>query len=136
MLLTHGAKVGKVVVYFHGLTNCPGQADKLAPQLFALGYNVYVPRWPGHGEGGPDDAVAGRSDRGSRWWRAPTDAIDLAQGLGDEVIVIGMSAGGTMTALGGAVSRRCHRHLAVSPFLGPARRAATGPTALRPTCCC
>src|SRR5690606_10586585 len=27
-LLTHGSKVARVVIYFHGLTSCPAQADE------------------------------------------------------------------------------------------------------------
>jgi len=49
-LLTHGSRVAETIIFLHGVTNCPAQADELAPMLFELGYNVYVPRLPGHGE--------------------------------------------------------------------------------------
>lgn len=117
-LFTHGAKVAKVVVYLHGLTNCPLQADELAQQLFALGYNVYVPRWPGHGEA--DQMTLALVDLSAEQMVASTDAaIDLAHGLGDEVIVTGMSAGGAMTAWAAQYRSDVAHTVAVSPFLGP-----------------
>ena len=48
-LLTHGSKVAVAVIFLHGFTNCPYQADLLGKQLYELGYNVYVPRLPLHG---------------------------------------------------------------------------------------
>lgn len=51
---------------------------------------------------------------------ASTDAaIDLARGLGDEVTVIGMSAGGAMTAWAAQYRADVAHTVAVSPFLGP-----------------
>lgn len=137
MLLSHGAKVARTVVYFHGLTNCPGQAEELAPQLFALGYNVYVPRWPGHGE--LDQMTLSLIDLTAEQMAASAgDAIDLAHGLGDEVIVTGMSAGGTMTAWAAQYRADVTQAVAVSPFLGPhlvppwANRAAVNLLQLMP----
>lgn len=117
-LLTHGAKVARVVVYLHGLTNCPLQAEELAKQLFELGYNVYVPRWPGHGEA--DQMTLSLVDLTAETMVASTDqAIDLAHGLGDEVTVTGMSAGGAMTAWAAQFRADVADTVAVSPFLGP-----------------
>ena len=51
---------------------------------------------------------------------ASTDqAIDLAHGLGDEVTVIGMSAGGAMTVWAAQYRADVAHTVAVSPFLGP-----------------
>lgn len=117
-LLTHGEKVQRAIVYFHGLTNCPAQADELAPMLFAAGYNVYVPRLPGHGEADPltlsladltaEDLVA-----------AAQESVALAQGLGEEVVVIGLSAGGTVTAMLAQYGEEVDDSISVSPFFGP-----------------
>lgn len=117
-LLTHGARVARVIVYLHGLTNCPLQADALAQQLFAEGYNVYVPRWPGHGEA--DQMTLALTTLTAEQMVASTDAaIDLARGLGDEVSVVGMSAGGAMTAWAAQYRADVADTVAVSPFLGP-----------------
>jgi len=117
-LFTHGARAAKVVVYLHGLTNCPLQADELARQLFERGHNVYVPRWPGHGEA--DQMTLALVGLTAEQMVESTDAaIDLARGLGDEVSVVGMSAGGAMTAWAAQYRADVGRAVAVSPFLGP-----------------
>ncbi|CAN7597970.1 alpha/beta fold hydrolase [Devosia sp. LjRoot16] len=117
-LFTHGTRVAKAVVYLHGLTNCPLQADELARQLFEAGYNVYVPRWPGHGEA--DQMTLALTGLSAEQMVERTDAaIDLARGLGDEVTVVGMSAGGAMTAWAAQYRADVAHTVAVSPFLGP-----------------
>lgn len=117
-LLTHGERVARVVVYLHGLTNCPLQADELAQQLFERGYNVYVPRWPGHGEA--DQMTLALTELTAEQMVASTDAaIDLAGGLGGEITVVGMSAGGAMTAWAAQYRADVADTVAVSPFLGP-----------------
>ncbi|OEO30578.1 hypothetical protein VW23_020745 [Devosia insulae DS-56] len=117
-LFTHGARVAKAVVYLHGLTNCPLQGDELARQLFELGYNVYVPRWPGHGEA--DQMTLALTALSAEQMVERTDAaIDLTRGLGDEVTVVGMSAGGAMTAWAAQYRADVAHTVAVSPFLGP-----------------
>jgi alpha-beta hydrolase superfamily lysophospholipase len=98
VLLTHGQKVAKVVVLFHGLTNCPAQWDALAPMLYAKGYNVLVARLPGHGyQDTLTDALA--LVTAEDFAASANAAVDVAQGLGDKVDVVGLSAGGAMGAL-------------------------------------
>ncbi len=137
MLLTHGAKVAKAVVFFHGFTNCPAQLDELAPQLFALGYNVYVPLLPRHGEA--DQMTTVLSGLTAEELVASTDsAVDLARGLGDQVMVVGLSGGGTMAAWSGQYRADADGTIAIAPFLGPhvvpfwANRAATNLLLLLP----
>ena len=48
-LLTHGERTARAIVLLHGYTNNPRQYRILAEQFFTLGYNVLVPRFPGHG---------------------------------------------------------------------------------------
>ena len=118
MLLTHGQKVERVVVFFHGLTNCPAQADELAPFFFAEGYNVLVPRLPGHGEADPltmalaDITAENLADTAA-------SSIALAHGLGEDVIVLGLSAGGTMAAHQAQNDGTIATSLAVAPFFAP-----------------
>jgi esterase/lipase len=117
-LLTHGRKVERAVIFFHGLTNCPAQADELAPMLFAQGYNVLVPRLPGHGDADPltlalaDMRAEDLAENGQR-------SVALAQGLGVEVMVIGLSAGGTMTAHLTQQQGDVTGAISVAPFLAP-----------------
>jgi hypothetical protein len=117
-LMTHGRKVARVVIYFHGFTSCPAQGDQLAETLFAMGYNVYRPRLYGHGDAVPTpDAMSGLA--ASHLLDLSNQSVDLAHGLGDEVVVIGLSAGGTMAAWTAQFRTDVDQAIAVSPFFGP-----------------
>ncbi|WP_160300153.1 alpha/beta hydrolase [Devosia limi] len=117
-LLTHGSKVARVVVYFHGLTSCPAQADELALQLFEKGYNVYLPRMFGHGYADPlTEAPADM--RAEELVEYAGRSVDLAQGLGDEVVVVGLSAGGTIASWLAQYRSDVDISISVSPFFGP-----------------
>jgi esterase/lipase len=136
-LFTHGKKVARAVVFFHGLTNCPAQADKFAEQLFALGYNVYIPRLPGHGEADPLTLALAQVTAEDLAGTA-VDAVNLAGGLGDEVVVVGLSAGGIMSAWLAQNNSQADKAVLVAPFFGPgvvpswALRAATNLLLLAP----
>jgi F0F1-type ATP synthase membrane subunit c/vacuolar-type H+-ATPase subunit K len=117
-LLTHGRKVKGVVIFYHGLTNCPAQADELAPMLFALGYNVLVPRLPGHGMA--DSMTLALADVDAEDFVATAEtATALAHGLGEEVIVTGLSAGGAITAYQAQSDAELASSISMAPFLAP-----------------
>ncbi|WP_152664483.1 alpha/beta hydrolase [Devosia geojensis] len=117
-LLTHGGKVERVVVFFHGLTNCPAQADELAARFFAMGYNVYIPRLPGHGEADPL-TLALADLTAEDLVEVTEESTGLARGLGDDVVVIGLSAGGVMSSWLAQNSAKADVSLSVAPFFGP-----------------
>ncbi|HEY4201902.1 MAG TPA: alpha/beta fold hydrolase [Devosiaceae bacterium] len=117
-LLTHGSKVTRVVIYFHGFTSCPAQGDELAARLFALGYNVYLPRMFGHGEADPT-TMSLKDLTAEHLIDLGNSSIDMAQGLGDEVVVIGLSAGGTIASWAAQYRGDVDNAIAVSPFFGP-----------------
>ncbi|QEE22081.1 lysophospholipase [Youhaiella tibetensis] len=117
-LLTHGHKVARVVIYFHGLTSCPAQGEELAQALFAQGYNVYLPRMKGHGLADPD-TLALMDLTAEDLVDLANQSVDLAQGLGDEVAVVGLSAGGTIVTWIAQYRPDVANAIAVSPFLGP-----------------
>ncbi|WP_055046431.1 alpha/beta hydrolase [Devosia sp. A16] len=117
-LLTHGRKVARVVVFFHGLTNCPAQAEQLAAKLFGLGYNVYLPRIPQHGDA--DQMSLALADLTAETMIAVGNAAtDIAQGLGDEVVVTGLSAGGIIAGWIGQHRADADQSIAIAPFLSP-----------------
>jgi esterase/lipase len=136
-LLTHGRKVARAVIFFHGLTSCPAQADELADRLFAMGYNVYIPRLPGHGEADPLTLSLGEVTA-EQFAGLAEDSVSLGRGLGDEVLVIGLSAGGTMASWLAQTSSGTDKAILVAPFFGPrvvpswAVRAATNFLLLAP----
>ncbi len=93
---THDRRTDRAVVLFHGYTNCPQQFKRLGEQLQQRGYNVWIPRAPGHGlTNRLTDAHAAIKAEGLI--AAASSAIDIAQGLGAEVRVMGLSMGGLMT---------------------------------------
>jgi esterase/lipase len=97
ILLTHGAHAPKVVVLLHGLTATPHQFQSLGEQLFARGYDVFIPRLPMHGERGRTVTVL--STLTADTLRAFADDVtDIARGLADTVDVLGISGGATVAA--------------------------------------
>ena len=117
-LLSHGEKVHRAVVLFHGLTNCPAQFDVLSRQLFDLGYNVYIPRLPGHGMADP--MTMALADMTAEDLVATTNqAVDIAHGLGDEVVVAGLSAGGIMAAWSAQYRADADSTIPIAPFFSP-----------------
>ena len=95
--LLHGHATGKVYVLLHGLSSCPGQFAEFAKLLHRRGDNVLMPRSPGHGlknrmntvvSGVTTDALIGSALR----------AVDLAHGLGRDVVLIGFSMNGATAA--------------------------------------
>lgn len=114
LFMTHGASTRRVVVLFHGFTNSPKQYEHLAALLFAAGDNVYVPRLPHHAErNGNAKTLSGLT---ADELRACADsAVDVAQGLGDSVVVAGVSAGGTMAAWVAQYRADVRRAVVVAP---------------------
>src|SRR5262245_7057051 len=96
-LLTHGARMPRVYVLLHGLSNCPRQFVKFAPLLFARGANVLAPRMPFHGGvdlSGRELAALTPEDL----CRYGDAVIDVARGLGEHITVMGLSGGGVLAA--------------------------------------
>ena len=97
VLLTHGRRTARTVILFHGFTNSPRQYEHFAERLYAAGDNVYIPRLPHHAErNGTAASLAGVTAEELRL--SADSAVDVADGLGDSVIVAGVSAGGTIVA--------------------------------------
>jgi carboxylesterase len=86
-----GGPVG--VVLCHGFTGSPGSMRPWAEHLAAAGLTVSLPRLPGHGTTWQE---LGRT----RWedWYAEVDrALVRLEGRCDQVFVMGLSMGGTLT---------------------------------------
>lgn len=95
ILRVHSSKAPRSVVLLHGFTNSPRQFADLADALFSAGDNVFVPRLPRHAVRGGSVSDLARLTA-AELCRAADDAIDVAAGLGDTVIVVGLSVGGTV----------------------------------------
>src|SRR5579862_8409925 len=97
ILLTHGERRKRAVVLLHGFTDSPRQFEALAHILYTDGDNVYVPRLPRHGVlGGDARTLAPLTAKELQ--ECADSTIDIAAELGDSVIVVGLSLGGTMAA--------------------------------------
>ncbi|MGH7620538.1 MAG: alpha/beta hydrolase, partial [Gemmatimonadaceae bacterium] len=100
ILLVHSGRAPRAVVLFHGFTNSPRQFAELADSLFASGDNVLVPRLPHHAERGKDVSALSRLTA-AELCRTADQAVDIASGLGDSVVVLGLSVGGVMATWAG-----------------------------------
>jgi esterase/lipase len=114
VFMSHGARTPRVVVLFHGFTNSPRQYEHLAARLFAAGDNVYVPRLPHHAErNGNARTLASLTAEELR--ACGDSAVDVAHGLGDSVVVAGVSAGGTIAAWAARYRPDVRRAVIVAP---------------------
>jgi pimeloyl-ACP methyl ester carboxylesterase len=115
--LLHGQRTRRVVVLVHGLTNCPQQWAPFADLLHARGINVLLPRMPRHGFADRMTTDLGNlraeelRDFGDR-------VVDIAAGLGDEVVITGISAGGIVAAWAGQYRPELAKSVLIAPSLG------------------
>jgi pimeloyl-ACP methyl ester carboxylesterase len=116
-LLTHGQKTERVVILVHGYTTCPAQYSELAPLIFGLGYNVLLIPLPHHG-------LVNRMNEDQSQLTASEIAayadqvVDIAQGLGNKVIMAGVSLGGVTTAWAAQNRSDLYRAVVISPAFG------------------
>jgi pimeloyl-ACP methyl ester carboxylesterase len=110
LLLTHGGPVERVVIWFHGYTASPRQFAQLGQMCFERGYNVLIPRLPRHGLKERMTAETAHLTA-EELGRAADEAVDIACGLGQKVVVGGLSMGGVMA--GWAAQQRSEIDLAL-----------------------
>lgn len=110
----------KVFLFFHGFTAAPYQFEPMGKAFYETGYNVLIPRLPGHGQAGdwnrdnppplPEDAQIYKQ---FAW-----DWLQQAQLLGKEVIVGGLSANANLAAwLALEYPDQIERALLFAPYL-------------------
>ncbi|HTZ54095.1 MAG TPA: alpha/beta fold hydrolase [Candidatus Acidoferrum sp.] len=115
-LLLHGEIRPVATVLYHGIAASPEQFVRFAHELHARGHNVVVPRLPRHGH--RNRLTAALAQLQADDLRAfASDSIELAQGLGEQVVVAGFSLGGLLTTW---VAQRypVARAVAIAPFFG------------------
>jgi pimeloyl-ACP methyl ester carboxylesterase len=124
ILLAHGNRTEKVVVFFHGYSSSPQQFRPLGERFFEAGYNVFIPLLPHHGMA--DRKLENLSRISAEELRDCADtSVDIAAGLGDKVFVGGLSAGGVMAAWIAQNRHGVSRVLLIAPALVLGRHAGT-----------
>lgn len=114
-----GGRTPKAVLIFHGYTAVPDQFRLIGEAYRAQGYNVWIPRLPHHG------ATDRMTDQFSRITATglrdfADSSVDIVAGLGDEVTVVGLSGGGSLSLWSGFERREVTRTNLISPLLHPA----------------
>jgi esterase/lipase len=117
MLMDHGKKVERVIVFFHGFTKSPRQFEALGAQFYNLGYNVYIPRIPYHGY---KKFMSAHLERltAQDLAQASDEAVDIAQGLGEHVTVAGISMGGVMAGWVAQLRHDVDQAVIIAPSFG------------------
>lgn len=117
LLMTHGDQTEQVYVLIHGTTNSPRQWEELGNTLYDQGHNVVILRMPHHGLQSHSVSEL-RALRAEELRDYADEAIDMANGLGDQITVIGISGGGAVTTWIAQHRTDVDRVLALSPFYG------------------
>lgn len=117
ILMTQGEKVENVIVFLHGFTSCPDQFAALGEEYYAQGYNVFIPRQPRHGlqelDGSPLKGLTAEELA-----EFGTEIADIAQGLGERVVVSGLSGGGSVATWLTQERGDIDHAVPIAPFLG------------------
>lgn len=116
--LLAGARSPRAFVLLHGLTNCPLQFAEVAESLRAGGDNVLVPRVDHHGlaDRMTDDLANLRAEELAA---LVTECAGIAAGLGDTVVVCGLSTSGVATAWAAANLDGVARAIVLAPAFAP-----------------
>ncbi len=85
----------KAVVALHGYTGYPGELALPAQELHKGGFDIFVPRYPGHGTSGQDFLSTRRGDWIGEGERALVEALQSYA----EVSLIGHSMGGAIAVI-------------------------------------
>ena len=119
IVLTHGYQTERVFVLLHGLTNAPRQFRELGEKLFATGANVVIPRLAHHGLADRmTDAHAALTAQDLI--RYAQYGVDLGQGLGRNVTVVGLSVSGISAAWLAQNRDDIDEVFLLAPFFAPA----------------
>lgn len=84
-------------VYLHGFSASREEANGIYPELSEkYNANIYLPRLQAHGTQSDDNLLDFNIEK---YWQSAQEALLVAQKLGDKVIVMGTSTGGTLALM-------------------------------------
>ena len=97
------ARTPLAIVYIHGFSATKAEVRPLADDVAkALGANLFYTRLTGHGR----DPAALEQTTVQAWLNDLAEATAIGRTLGNRVIVIGTSTGGTLATLGATLAKR------------------------------
>ncbi|MFZ4668007.1 MAG: alpha/beta hydrolase [Microthrixaceae bacterium] len=108
-----GGPVGVLVL--HGFTGNPASMRGLAEAYAAAGYTVDLPRLPGHGTSVEDMLTTGWAD----WSSAAEAAYEALAASCEQVVVVGLSMGGSLTCWLGTRHQEIAGLVCVNPAVAP-----------------
>ena len=115
--MTHGQKTEKVIIFVHGYTSCPAQFKELGQRFHALGYNVLIASLPRHGLADRMTDKQGQL-RAEELTAYADQMVDIADGLGEQITMAGLSAGGVTTAWAAQNRKDVDLAVIISPAFG------------------
>lgn len=109
-----GAKTEYAVVYLHGFSASQKEGDPVHRRFAAeFGCNLYLARLADHGIDTVEAMINFTTDR---WWASAREALAIGRELGDKVILMSTSTGGTMAlALAAAFPDEVYALINMSP---------------------
>ncbi len=116
-LMTHGNKTDRAIILVHGYTSDPQQFHDLGKRFYDVGYNVLIAPLPHHGLADRMTQEHARLTAEELAFYADR-TVDIAQGLGKQVIMMGISAGGVTTAWAAQNRNDIDLAVIISPALG------------------
>jgi esterase/lipase len=118
LFFDHQKKQEKVIVFFHGLTNCPAQFEGLGKAFFEAGYNVYIPRLYGHGY---NDKMTNALEKISaeNLIQDLENSYKIASGLGNNITFAGISGGAVLAAWGSYHLPKVNQAIIINPLFSP-----------------
>ena len=109
--LLHPEKTQECWLLLHGYRGYPGELVRPAQDLFESGFDVFVPRIPGHGTSRKDFIAS----RGKDWLTFCDNALSDLCGKYGTVNILGHSMGSSVAAVIGAGREKVGKIIYVSP---------------------
>jgi carboxylesterase len=116
--ISHGSPTPVVHVLIHGYTNAPPQFREVAQAFFDAGSNVVIPRVPYHGYSDPLKRELS-SLTPEVLEKFCNEVVSATAGLGERLIVTGLSLGGLLTSYMGKMRDEVAEARLVAPFIQP-----------------
>lgn len=105
----------RAVLCIHGFTGYPGELERPAVDLANEGFDVYVPRLPGHGTSGKDF----NRSRAKDWLKAVDNVVKDLLSKYDEVSLVGHSMGTLISIIEASRHKEIKRLVLASPAFSP-----------------